>query len=52
MICRLGGTTLLTRNIDITYWAMAGRELSTKAPRPQGTPARRLPRLPIGGRIR
>jgi hypothetical protein len=23
MICRLGGTTLLTRSIDITYWAMA-----------------------------
>ena len=23
MICRLGGTILLTRSIDITYWAMA-----------------------------
>ena len=40
MICRLGGTTLLTRNIDITYWAMAGPELSTKAGRPQGAAAR------------
>ena len=49
MICRLGGTTLLTRCIVITYWAMAGRELSTKAGQPQGTGP---PRLPIRGRIR
>src|SRR5512136_222561 len=42
MICRLGGTTLLTRNIDITYWAMTGRILSTKAGRPQGRGAPRF----------
>jgi hypothetical protein len=27
MICRLGGTILLTRSIDITYWGMAFRVL-------------------------
>jgi hypothetical protein len=52
----LGGTTLLTLNIDITYWAMAGRILSTKAARPQGAAlpgSRPHPgRLPIPGRIR
>jgi len=42
---------LLTRNIDITYWAMAGRILFTKAGRPQGM-AESWPRLPIAGRIR
>src|SRR5512137_987980 len=38
MICRLGGTILLTRIIDMTYGGMMGAELSTGRRRPQGEP--------------
>jgi len=36
MICRLGGTILLTRIIDMTYWGMVRAELSTGRARSQG----------------
>ena len=40
MICRLGGTTLLTRSIDITYWAMAlGVKGWTEGREPDRNPA-------------